>query len=87
MNTSQLHDTHEIVIAATLWLMHRYQKTGCRKLAHMIEQHLAWMHDRATSPPPGRCLPPTVVRMARGLDCHAHAAHTPQPALIDKEPT
>ncbi|ODV02807.1 MAG: hypothetical protein ABT23_04845 [Thiobacillus sp. SCN 63-57] len=50
MNTSQPHDTHEIVIAATLWLMHRYQKTGCRKLAHMIEQHLAWMHDRATSP-------------------------------------
>ncbi|QLQ02604.1 MAG: hypothetical protein HZY77_06975 [Thiobacillus sp.] len=50
MNTSQPHDTHEIVIAATLWLMHRYQQTGCRKLARMIEQHLVWMHDRATSP-------------------------------------
>jgi hypothetical protein len=50
MNTPQPHDTHEIVIAATLWLMHRYQQTGCRKLARMIEQHLAWMHDRATSP-------------------------------------
>jgi len=30
--------------------MHRYQQTGCRKLARMIEQHLTWMHDRATSP-------------------------------------
>ncbi|ODU40633.1 MAG: hypothetical protein ABS92_12110 [Thiobacillus sp. SCN 63-374] len=49
MNTSQPHDTHEIVIAATLWLMHRYQQTGCRKLARMIEQHLTWMHDRAAS--------------------------------------
>lgn len=44
------NDTGEIVIAATLWLMHRYQQTGCRKLARMIERHLAWMRDRASSP-------------------------------------
>lgn len=47
MRIPQPHDTHEIVIAATLWLMHRYQKTGCRTLAHLIEQHLAWIHDSA----------------------------------------
>lgn len=50
MPVPQPHDTSDIVIAATLWLMHRYQQTGCRKLARMIEQHLAWMHDRASSP-------------------------------------
>jgi hypothetical protein len=47
MRIPQPHDTHEIVIAATLWLMHRYQKTGCRTLAHLIEQHLSWIHDSA----------------------------------------
>lgn len=64
MNTSQQHDTHEIVIAATLWLMHRYQQTGCRKLAHMIEQHLAWpipagdcRSNGARSRPPRPCVP------------------------------
>lgn len=50
MTTPQPHETGDIVIAATLWLMHRYRQTGCRKLARMIEQHLAWMHDRASSP-------------------------------------
>jgi hypothetical protein len=50
MRIPQPHDTHEIVIAATLWLMHRYQKTGCRTLVHLIEQHLAWMHDSAARP-------------------------------------
>ncbi len=50
MPAPQPHDTSDIVIAATLWLMHRYQQTGCRKLARMIEQHLTWMHDRASSP-------------------------------------
>jgi hypothetical protein len=50
MHATPPHDTQEIVIAATLWLMHRYQQTGCRKLARMIEQHLDWMHDRASSP-------------------------------------
>ena len=50
MNTPRPHEPHDIVIAATLWLMHRYQQTGCRKFARMIEQHLAWMRDRAASP-------------------------------------
>ena len=50
MNTPHLHDTSEIVIAATRWLMHRYQQTGCRRLARMVEQHLAWLQDRASSP-------------------------------------
>lgn len=44
------HDTPDIVIAATVWLMHRYQQTGCSKLAPMIEQPLAWLHDRMASP-------------------------------------
>lgn len=46
----QYHDTHEIVIAATLWLMHRYQQTGCKKLARLVEQHLRWMENGAASP-------------------------------------
>ncbi len=50
MNATRTHDTPDIVIAATLWLMHRYQQTGCGKLARMVEQHLAWMQDRATHP-------------------------------------
>jgi len=44
------HDTHDIVIAATLWLMHCYQQTGCDKLARMVELHLGWMQDRANHP-------------------------------------
>lgn len=50
MNATRTHDTPDIVIAATLWLMHRYQQTGCGKLARMVEQHLAWMQVRAASP-------------------------------------
>lgn len=50
MAPPHFHDTHEIVIVATLWLMHRYQKTGCKKLARMVEQHLRWMRASATSP-------------------------------------
>ena len=68
MNTSQPHDTHEIVIAATLWLMHRYQQTGCRKLARMIEQHLVWMHDRAAS---------------RRLSFEWHAISTATPPILN----
>lgn len=60
MTAPQYHDTHEIVIAATLWLMHRYQQTGCKKLARradygrrfasMVERHLRWMENGAASP-------------------------------------
>lgn len=31
----------DIIIAATLWLMHRYRQTRCRTIAGMVEQHLA----------------------------------------------
>jgi hypothetical protein len=44
------HDTNDIIIAATLWLMHRYQQTRCRKLARMVELHLGWMQRRASHP-------------------------------------
>lgn len=50
MPTAKFHDTNEIVVAATLWLMHRYQQTGCNKLARLVEQHLRWIETRATSP-------------------------------------
>lgn len=48
MNTPQPHDTEGIVVTATLWLIHRYRQTGCRKLARLVERHLAWMRERAT---------------------------------------
>jgi len=50
MSAPSPHSTHEIVIAATLWLMHRYQQTGCKKLARMVEQHLRCMQVGASSP-------------------------------------
>jgi hypothetical protein len=43
-------DINEIVIMATLWLMHRYRQTGCPRLACMVEQHLAWLRKRADTP-------------------------------------
>ena len=49
MPTPQYHDTPDIVIAATLWLIHRYQQTGCNKPARTVEQNLSWMESRATS--------------------------------------
>lgn len=50
MSTPYFHDTPDIVIAATRWLMRRYQQTGCRKLARMVEQHLRWMESHASNP-------------------------------------
>ena len=50
MSAPQYQETSEIVIVATLWLMHRYQLTGCKKLARMIEQHLRWMQTNDCSP-------------------------------------
>lgn len=49
MHTPTPHDTSDIVIAVTLWLMQRYQQTVRRKLALMFGQHPAWMHIRAIS--------------------------------------
>lgn len=50
MTPPKQHDTGEIVIAATLWLMRRYRQTACPRIARMIEQHLAWMRAHASSP-------------------------------------
>ncbi|HQT32025.1 MAG TPA: hypothetical protein PLE48_05680 [Thiobacillus sp.] len=50
MPATPTHITHEIVIKATVWLMHRYQQTRCKKLARMVEQHLRWMQTGAASP-------------------------------------
>lgn len=61
----QYHDAHEIVIAATLWLMHRYQQTGCKKLARLVEQHLLLDGKRRRQPATGQHLSPPVVRVAR----------------------
>jgi len=44
------HDTSDIVIAATLWLMHRYQQSPCARLARMVELHLGWMEQHASHP-------------------------------------
>jgi len=44
------HDTSDIVIAATLWLMHRYQQTRCDELARMVELHLGWMQNHVSHP-------------------------------------
>lgn len=49
---SPQHTTDEAVIAATLWLMTRYQQTRCKKLARMVEQHLAWIGIGARSDNP-----------------------------------
>ena len=73
------HSTHEIVIAATLWLMHRYQQTGSKKLARMVEQHLRWMQMGATNP----VLANACRRLSfewRAVSC-ATAPVAPQPAL------
>ncbi|HQS83207.1 MAG TPA: hypothetical protein PKV42_12180 [Thiobacillus sp.] len=48
MATPQYHDTPDIVIAATQWLMHRYQQTACRTLARLVEQHLRWIERHAS---------------------------------------
>ena len=50
MPAPQYQETNEIVIAATLWLMHRYRQTGCKRLARMVEQHLRWMQTNDGSP-------------------------------------
>lgn len=50
MPAPPFHDTSTIVIAATLWLMHRHRQTGCKKLARMVEQHLRWLRISATNP-------------------------------------
>lgn len=51
MNAPQPHDTEGIVVTATLWLIHRYRQTGCRKLARLVERHFAWMRERAARSP------------------------------------
>ena len=48
MATPQYHGTPDIVIAATQWLMHRYQQTACDALARLVEQHLHWIECHAS---------------------------------------
>ena len=50
MPTPKLQATSEIVVAATLWPIHRHRQTGCNTLARLIEQHLRWIETRATNP-------------------------------------
>lgn len=44
------HRTYEIVLGTTLWLIRRYRKTGCKKIARLIDRHLRWL--RTTAMPP-----------------------------------
>lgn len=50
MPNTHPHDTSDIIIAATLWLMHRYQQTHCARLARLVELHLGWMQQRSSHP-------------------------------------
>lgn len=50
MPPPRTHDIHDIVVAATRWLMQRYRQTGCSTLARLIEQHLCWIETRSASP-------------------------------------
>ena len=65
-------DTSDIVIAATLWLMHRYQQTHCAKLARMIELHLGWIQQRSSHP----VLANACRRIAREWRAHAVSVST-----------
>ena len=40
----------ETAIAVTLWLMTRYQLTGSKKVAHLVEKHLAWLGEYSDRP-------------------------------------
>lgn len=82
MAAPHYQSTHEIVIAATLWLMHRYQKTGCKKISRLVEQHLRWMQAGPASPQ----LADACARLSfewRAVSCTPPDTHTaaPQPAL------
>ncbi|MFZ0107328.1 MAG: hypothetical protein WAK92_10755 [Thiobacillus sp.] len=50
MTNKHPNDTCDIIIAARLWLMHRYQQTRCARLARMVELHLGWMQQRSSHP-------------------------------------
>lgn len=50
MTNKHSNDTSDIIIAATLWLMHRYQQTPSARLARMVERHLGWMQARSSHP-------------------------------------
>ena len=40
----------ESAIAVTLWLMTRYQQTGCKKVARLVEKHLAGLGEYSDRP-------------------------------------
>lgn len=71
MNLPQPHDTDGIVVTATLWLIHRYRQTGCRRLARLVERHLAWMRERAARSP---CLADSCTRLSFAWRAVSNAA-------------
>mgnify|MGYP001433929544 CR=1 FL=1 len=48
--TPHYHNTPDIVIAATRWLIQRHRLTGCPGVARLVEQHLDWLAARADEP-------------------------------------
>lgn len=44
------HDTPDIVIAATRWLIQRHRTTGCPGVARLVAQHLDWLAAHADKP-------------------------------------
>ena len=77
MPTPQYHDTLDIVIAATLWPMHRYRQTGCNELSCKVEQHLSWLESRANSRQlAAPCQPLSVTQEFSGIAWHRRSSAT-----------
>ncbi len=47
--TNLPYTNDESVVAATLWLMTRYQQTRCERIARLIEQHLVLIAEHSDS--------------------------------------
>lgn len=47
--TNLPYTNDESVVAATLWLMTRYQQTRCKRIAKLIEQHLVLIAEHSDS--------------------------------------
>lgn len=81
MSTPYFHDTPDIVIAATRWPLRRYQQTGCRKLARMVEQHLRWLESRASDPQLALACRRLSLEWRAVLPSHEASEATPQPTV------
>jgi hypothetical protein len=73
MPNTHPNDTSDIIIAATLWPMHRYQETRYARLARMVELHLGWMQERSSHP----VLANTCRRLADDWRAQADSVSTP----------